>query len=130
MMGMTRFYSNENFPLDLVKELRQLGLNVLTSNEAGEANQSLSDEKVLRFAHERERAVITLNREDFISLHQKGEEHSGILICKEDQDHRGQAATIHEFLWQDYQSLKGRLIRIKKRNQKGSSTQVFVVEEY
>ena len=74
--------------------------------------------------------VITLNREDFISLHQKGEKHSGILICKEDRDYRGQAAKIHELIEKNNQSLKGRLIRIKKRNQKGSSTQVFVVEEY
>jgi hypothetical protein len=41
----------------------------LTSYDAGQANQSISDEDVLKFAYERERAIITLNREDFISLH-------------------------------------------------------------
>ena len=127
---MTRFYSNENFPLDLVKELRQLGYDVLTSIDAGQANQSISDENVLKFAQERERVVITLNREDFITLHRESQEHSGIIICKEDRDYLRQANKIHEFILNDNQPLKGRLIRIKKLQQKGSSTQVFVVQEY
>ena len=46
---MTRFYANE-IPLDLVKELRRLDYDVLTSYEAGQANQSISDENVLNFA--------------------------------------------------------------------------------
>ena len=127
---MTRFYSNENVPLDLVTELRNLGYDVLTSYEAEQANQSISDENVLKFAHSRGRVVITLNREDFISLHCQGIEHSGMIICKEDRDYLGQAQKLHEFILNDYQSLKGRLIRIKKQNQKGASTQVFVLQEY
>ena len=127
---MIRFYSNENFPLDLVQELRRLGYDVLTSYEAGQANQSISDEDVLHFAHERERVIITLNREDFISLHQKGKKHSGIIICKEDRDYKGQAETIDQFITNKNQSLSRALIRIKKQNQKGYSSQVFVVQEY
>lgn len=129
-MKMIRFYSNENFPLDLVQELRQFGYDVLTSYEAGQANESMSDDNVLSFAHKTERVVITLNREDFISLHRKGKEHSGIILCKEDRDYRGQAEKIHEFIDNGNVSLKGRLIRIKKQNQKGSSAQFFVVQEY
>ena len=49
---MTRFYSNENFPMELVNQLRQLGYDVLTSYDAGQANQAIKDEKVLAFAHE------------------------------------------------------------------------------
>ena len=124
---MIRFYSNENFPLDLVQELLQLGYNVLTSYEAGQANQKINDANVIKFAHKNQRVVITLNREDFIKLHQQGIKHSGIVICKEDRDYQGQAIKIHEFILQERQSLAGRLIRIKKRNQKGQSTQVFVV---
>lgn len=127
---MTRFYSNENFPLDLVTELRNLGYDVLTSYEAGQANQSISDKDVLKFAHSRGRVVITLNREDFISLHRQGIEHSGIIVCKEDRDYLGQALKLHEFILNDNQSLKGRLIRIKKQNQKGASTQVFMIQEH
>lgn len=127
-MIMTRFYANENFPLDLVKELHRLGYDVLTSYEAGKANQSISDENVLKFAQERERVVITLNREDFITLHKQGKAHSGIFICKEDRDYKGQAEKIHEFVLNNSQSLDGRLIRVKKQNQKGAS-QVFVIQE-
>ncbi|MBH8567070.1 DUF5615 family PIN-like protein [Nostoc sp. CENA67] len=127
---MTKFYTNENFPLDLVQELRQLGYDVLTSYEAGQANQSISDAEVLNFAHEQERVVITLNREDFISLHKQGQKHSGIIICKEDRDYKRQSEIIYEFLIQNTQPLTGKLIRIKKQNQKGYSIQVFVVQEY
>ncbi|BAZ50586.1 hypothetical protein NIES4103_32030 [Nostoc sp. NIES-4103] len=127
---MTKFYANENFPLDLVQELRQLGYDVLTSYEAGQANQSISDAEVLNFAHKQERVVITLNREDFISLHKQGQKHSGIIICKEDRDYKRQSEIIYEFLIQNTQPLTGKLIRIKKQNQKGSSTQVFVIQEY
>ncbi|MGK7872793.1 MAG: DUF5615 family PIN-like protein [Xenococcaceae cyanobacterium] len=127
---MTRFYANENFPLDLVKALRQLGYDVLTSYESGQANQSIDDENVLKFAQERGRVVITLNREDFISLHRQGIKHSGIFICKEDRDYQGQALKIHEFLLNETQSLERRLIRVKKQNRKGIATQIFVIEEY
>lgn len=125
---MTRFYANENFPLDLVKELRRLGYDVLTSYEAGQANQSISDENVLKFAQEIERVVITLNRADFINLHKQAKAHSGIFICKEDRDYQGQAEKIHEFISNASQSLKDRLIRIKKQNKKGAS-QIFVIQE-
>jgi hypothetical protein len=102
----------------------------LTSYDAGQANQSISDEDVLKFAYERERAIITLNREDFISLHKQGYKHSGILICKDDRDYKDQAEKLREFIINNTQSLAGRLIRIKKQNQKGSSKPVFVVQEY
>ena len=38
--SMARLYSNENFPLDMVIALRQLGHDALTSKEAGQANQA------------------------------------------------------------------------------------------
>ena len=47
---MARFYSNENFPLQTVIELRLLGHDVLTSFEAGNANQAVPDEEVLSFS--------------------------------------------------------------------------------
>lgn len=80
---MIKFYSNEHFPLDWVNELRNLGYDVLTSQEAGQANQSISDADVLNFAHQNQRVVITLNRQDFIDLHKQGKSHSGIIICKD-----------------------------------------------
>ncbi|WNN87550.1 DUF5615 family PIN-like protein [Gloeocapsopsis dulcis] len=125
---ITKFYANENFPLNFVKELRRLGYDVLTSAEAGQANQSISDESVLKFACQHERVVITLNHEDFITLHKQGKKHSGIIICKEDREFQKQAQVVHEFILNNT-SLKERLIRIKKQNQKGAS-QLFVAQEY
>jgi hypothetical protein len=43
-------YSNENFPLPVVEELRRLGHDVLPVLEAGKAQQATSDEEVLASA--------------------------------------------------------------------------------
>jgi hypothetical protein len=37
---MARLYSNENFPLPVVQELRNFGHDVLTVREAGNADQA------------------------------------------------------------------------------------------
>ena len=47
---MARLYSNENFPLPVVEELRRLGHAVLTTHEAGEAGNAVPDEQILAFA--------------------------------------------------------------------------------
>lgn len=54
---MVKLYSNENFPLPVVKELRKFGYNVLTIQETGKAEQSLTDEDVLEFAVKEKRAL-------------------------------------------------------------------------
>jgi hypothetical protein len=66
---MARLYTNENFPLKATLLLRALGHDVLTSQEAGNANQAIPDAEVLRFAAEIGRAVLTINKRDFIRLH-------------------------------------------------------------
>lgn len=104
-MKMISFYADDNFPLAIIEELHQLDYDILTSSEAGQANQFISDENVLKFAHKENKVVITLNREDFIFLHKKDKTHSGIIICKEDRDYKGQAQAIHEFILQDERSL-------------------------
>lgn len=83
---MAKLYSNENFPIPIVRELRKLGHDVLTSFDAGQANQGIPDNEVLAYAHDLGRAVITLNRKDFKKLHREGKTHSGIVLCKEDAD--------------------------------------------
>ena len=47
---MARFYSNENFPSPVVRRLRQLGHDVVTSLETGDANWAVPDAEVLGFA--------------------------------------------------------------------------------
>jgi Domain of unknown function (DUF5615) len=122
-------YSNENFSLAMIEQLRDLGCDVLTSYDAGQANQGIPDREVLRFATEQNRAVITFNRDDFVALHCGGQHHSGIIVCKDDRDYLGQVAFLHAYL-QEVDSLLNRLIRIKKQNQPGLSHPVFVVQEY
>ncbi|QXE24954.1 hypothetical protein B6N60_03664 [Richelia sinica FACHB-800] len=115
--------------MDMVIELRRLGYDVLTSQEAGQANQGIPDQEVLAFGNQIERIVITLNRDDFIDLHHKGISHQGIIICKTDRDYTGQVQTLHLYL-QQVENLKNRLIRVKKQNQRKSSQQVFIIQEY
>jgi hypothetical protein len=124
--------------MDIVMELRRLGYDVLTSYDAGQANQGIQgipDEDVLTFATQQERVVITLNRDDFIALHRGGIPHNGIIICKTERDYIGQAQTLHAYLQEELnknpvETFRDRLIRVKKQNQPKSSLQVFVIQEY
>lgn len=63
---MAQLYSNENFPLPVVEHLRSLRHDVLTTLDAGKANQAVPDAEVLNFARSQNRAVLTLNRRHFI----------------------------------------------------------------
>jgi len=105
------FYADENFPLDVVIELRRLGNDVLTVFEDGRANQAVEDEKVLRRAVKLGRAVLTINRIDFKKLHQSNPNHSGIVICTFDGDFAGQAQRIHETCGK-LPEIKNELVRI------------------
>lgn len=48
---MARLYADENFPHPVVLELRRLGHEVLTIQEAGKAGQRVPDEMVLAEAN-------------------------------------------------------------------------------
>ena len=78
---MAAFYADENFPLQVVEALRRLGHDVLTAFEAGQANQRIPDDIVLEFATRSGRAVLTLNRWEFIGLHARFPRHAGIVVC-------------------------------------------------
>lgn len=110
---MTRLYANENFPRPAVLELRRLGHDVLTVQEAGSAGQAIPDEEVLRFAHSEGRAVLTLNRRHFVRLHSARPEHSGIVVCSVDPDSVRQAARVHAAI-QPLPSLAGQLVRVNR----------------
>jgi len=110
---MARLYSNENFPLPVVEELRRLGHEVLTTHEAGQAGKSVPDEQVLAFAAAEARALVTLNRKHFIHLRNTNPDHAGIIVCSFDPDFSGQAHRIHDAIGSMSQ-LSGELIRIKR----------------
>ncbi len=109
---MARLYSNENFPLRAVRELRARGHDVLTSQEAGRANQKIPDDEVLRYATGQQRAVLTLNRLDFFRLHRDvAGSHAGIIACTRDADSASLARRIHQAI-EAAGELDGQLIRI------------------
>lgn len=78
---MARFYADEQFPLPVVELLRTLGHDVLTVQEAGNAEQGIHDDEVLAFAISQERSMLTINRDDFICLHLRDYYHFGIIVC-------------------------------------------------
>src|SRR3954462_9392386 len=78
---MARLYADENFDYPVVLELRRLGHDVLTAQEAGQANRQIPDTVVLPFATALGRAVLTLNRRHYIALHLASPWHAGIIVC-------------------------------------------------
>ena len=83
---MANLYSNENVALSVVQHLRSMGHDVLTSYEAGNANQRIPDAEVLEYARTQSRILLTNNRRDFIRLHNQGTPHVGILVFTVDSD--------------------------------------------
>jgi predicted nuclease of predicted toxin-antitoxin system len=83
---MARLYTNENFPLPAVNELRRLGHDVLTIHETDRGGQAISDEEVFEFAQTEKRALVTLNRRHFVRLHGRFPEHAGVIVCSFDSD--------------------------------------------
>lgn len=110
---MARFYADEQFPLPVVQQLRGLGHDVLTVQEAGRAEQGIPDDEVLAFAVTQERAILTLNRYDFVKLHRASMEHFGIVVCTNDKNWALFAARIDEAVSTE-KSLQGILMRINR----------------
>ncbi len=113
----------------MVDLLRSRGYDVLTSYEAGQANQKIPDDEVLMYAINAGRVVITENRQDFINLHSTTSNHAGIIICKADRDYAGKVQVLYDFFTQDTQPMDNRLLRLIKQNLKGSQ-QTFTLQEY
>ncbi len=93
---MARLLADENFPLPVVDGLRRLGHEVLTLQDAGQANQSLSDVAVLHLVRVEGRALLTMNRRHFVRLHGVSSGHAGIIVCTVDLDFAAQAERIHQ----------------------------------
>jgi predicted nuclease of predicted toxin-antitoxin system len=112
---MANLYSNENFPLPAVEELRTLGHDVLTTVDAGKANRSIPDEDVLAYATSQRRILLTLNRKHFVQLHNATPDHPGIIVCTYDADFRALAQRIHEVLVSGT-DMCNQLVRVNRPN--------------
>ncbi len=110
---MARLYADEHFPRVVVEILRSLEHDVLTVQEAGKANTKIPDLEVLEFAREEERAILTLNRTDFLKLHYSYPDHAGIIICRDDRNWKNFANRIHQVISQ-IENFKGQLIRVNR----------------
>jgi hypothetical protein len=110
---MASFYADEDFPLRAVVALRRLGHDVLTTAEAGNANKAMPDDEVLQQAGKRHRALLTLNRWHFISLHRRSAEHDGIVACTADADCEALAHRVDEAT-RGLPSLLGILLRVNR----------------
>ncbi|MEA5477933.1 DUF5615 family PIN-like protein [Pseudanabaena galeata UHCC 0370] len=108
---MASFYADEQFPFQVTELLRNLGHDVLTVQEAGNANQRIPDDLVLAFAVGQERSILTVNRIDFIRLHRRDNQHFGIVVCTNNRNWEQFAARIDEAVRAE-ESLRGKLIRV------------------
>ena len=108
---MASFYADEQFPFQVVELLRNFGHDVLTVQEAGNANQRIPDDQVLAFAIGQERSILTINRIDFIRLHRLDNQHFGIIVCTNNRNWEQFASRIDEAVKAE-ESLRGKLIRV------------------
>ncbi|MBE9069274.1 DUF5615 family PIN-like protein [Leptolyngbya cf. ectocarpi LEGE 11479] len=110
---MARLYSDEGFPKKVSEKLTQLDHDVLTVQEAGQANQRIPDDQVLTYATDQNRAVLTINRADFIRLHRQSSDHAGIVVCTEDFNRERLANRVHKAISKE-STLAGKLIRVNR----------------
>lgn len=108
---MAHLDADENFPLPVFIALRRLGHDVVTALQAGQANRRIPDDLVLAYAAALGRAVLTINRQDFMRLHRRNPEHAGIILCTRDLDAIGQAGRIDAEIG-GKSSLAGQLVRV------------------
>lgn len=112
---MALLLADENFPAPAVERLRQLGHDVLTLLQTNMAGLAISDDKVLAFSVSLNRCLLTLNRKDFIKLHQRSSNHTGILICTFDADFLSLADRFDTCLL-SADEVKGQLLRVQRPN--------------
>jgi hypothetical protein len=112
---MARLYADEDFPFPVVERLRQLGHDIITTLEAGQANQRIGDAEQLAFAAGLGRAILTRNRRHFIRLHASSAQHGGIISITDDPDLDGQANRIDVAL-AAYATLAGQHVRVNLPN--------------
>ena len=113
---MALLYADENFDPPVVAQLRSLGHDVVTAQQAGQANQGILDPLVLAFATAQGRAVLTFHYRHYVRLHHltvRAGSHAGIIICKKEKDVSALALHIHQAI-AVLPSLVNTLVRITR----------------
>jgi predicted nuclease of predicted toxin-antitoxin system len=108
---VAQLYADEDVPRPVVVALRALGHDVLTVREAGKDGQRIPDHEVLAFACSLGRTVLTKNRRHFVYLHNRTQEHQGIVVFTEDLDYVALAARIDAEI-QQRGNLAGELVSV------------------
>lgn len=85
-----KLYTDEMLDGPLCALLRQNGYDALSSEEAGNSQQRMSDETQLQFAVSQERAILTFNVGDFVRRETdwkaQAKEHYGIIVSTQISD--------------------------------------------
>jgi hypothetical protein len=76
---------DQHFPLQVTQGLRQLGIDVLTAQEAGRCG--LPDPDQLAFATAEGRVMVTFDS-DYLALHQAAVPHAGIAWTPQQKYHK------------------------------------------
>ena len=111
---MASLFADENFPTPVTRRLRKLGHDVLTCGDVDITNRRIPDDIVLEFASRLERAVLTVNRDDFVALHDRGAAHAGIIAWDAASDFDALAYRVHRAIIAEA-SLSGRLVEVTMR---------------
>lgn len=110
---MALLFADENFPRPAVRRLRVLGHDVVTADEVGMGNRGVPDHIVLEYAALLDRAVLTLNWDDFLQLHETGAARAGIVACEVDVDFNALADRVDAALGRGL-SLAGRFVEVRR----------------
>jgi hypothetical protein len=86
---------DQHYPAPVTQGLRRLGIDVLTTQEAGRCG--LSDADQLAFATAAERVTVTFDT-DYLALHQAGVAHAGIAWCPQQKYGIGMLIQLPELL--------------------------------
>jgi len=90
-------------------------MTVLTTFEAGRANQAIEDADQLAFATSLDRVMLTRNRRHYIALHRLSVHHAGIISITDEPDFDGQASRIDQALT-SYSTFADRHARVNRPN--------------
>lgn len=85
-MKKIKLYLNENLSAEIAQRLTASGFDAISSHEVG--MDAEDDEKQITYAVSKERAIVTINKKDFIVIHNEylhlGKDHFGIILSTDE----------------------------------------------